>query len=281
MPSPDPTPHPSAPFQPERLLRALRQRPLVMDAAMGTRLMASGLDLDRDDASLWNLSNPDRVLGNHEADVLAGADVLVTNTFGANREWLSRFGRGEPFDLVAINRRAVELAKLAAGPERFVVGSLGPTILMNGPKPGGQIKALLVAGVDAFLLETFTFEAALRLLEVIRDRTVIPILVSLHTWPADIGEAAKSLRDAGADVVGVNCTESFSVLLDTVRKLRDAIDLPLLAKPSGGRPGGPSYSPDDFAVVLPELLECNVRLYGGCCGTTDAHVRAIRRSIGS
>src|SRR4051812_16772915 len=109
----------------DRLHHAMARGLLVLDAAMGTRLIARGLDLTGDDPTLWNLSHPDEVRELHGRDVAAGSDAVVTNTFGANRNWLARYGRAG--DVAAINRRAVGLARETVGPDRFVFGSIGPT----------------------------------------------------------------------------------------------------------------------------------------------------------
>src|SRR4051794_5009734 len=106
----------------DRFRASMARGLLVLDAAMGTRLIARGLDLSCDDPALWNLSHPEVARGLHALDVAAGSDAVVTNTFGANRSWLARYGRAG--DVAAMNRRAVELARQAAGPNRFVVGSI-------------------------------------------------------------------------------------------------------------------------------------------------------------
>ena len=136
---------------------------LVLDAAMGTRLIARGLDLSGDDPSLWNLSHPEVVRELHARDVAAGSDAVVTNTFGANRHWLARYGRAG--EVAAINRRAVELAREAAGPGRFVLGSIGPTASEVPGAAREQAEALAGSGVDALLFETHTLEQAERALE--------------------------------------------------------------------------------------------------------------------
>jgi methionine synthase I (cobalamin-dependent) len=115
----------------DRLFDALLARPLVLDAAMGTRLIDRGLDLRSEDPALWNLSNPDSIGSIHRADIAAGADAVVTNTFGANRVWLARYGREA--DVTAINRQAVAIARDAAGPDRFLLGSIGPTAARSKP----------------------------------------------------------------------------------------------------------------------------------------------------
>src|SRR5829696_8699488 len=108
----------SRPGRPDRFRAALARGPLLLDAAMGTRLMARGLDLAHDDPCLWNLDRPDEVLDIHRRDLRAGSDAVLTNTFGANRLSLRRLGRSD--QVAAINHRAVELARQAAGPDRLV-----------------------------------------------------------------------------------------------------------------------------------------------------------------
>ncbi len=116
-----------------RFVAAMHARPLLLDAGMGTRLMAGGLDCGRDDPSLWCLDHPHAVAKIHHADVAAGSDALFSNTFGANRFWLDRFGRAD--DVATLNRRAVELAREAAGADRFVIGSIGPSAADGGKEP--------------------------------------------------------------------------------------------------------------------------------------------------
>ncbi len=244
---------------------------------MGTRLIARGLTLDRDDPCLWNLSHPDDVLDIHRRDVAAGADALLTNTFGANRVWLARFGRAG--DVPAILRRAVALAREAAGPDRFVVGCLGPTAI-GDPAAYRDAAAVLVAeGVDALILETHTAEDARRGLERLRETFELPILVSIvGGWN---GENSDSFP-RGASAVGINC-EPLEVVIERLGTLRSAIggDLPFLSKPGGGLPGEPPTSPLAFAASVPALRASGVRLFGGCCGTTEAHVAALRSAIGT
>ena len=107
------------------------RRPLALDAGMGTRLVAAGLDLRRDDPALWCLSHPETVAAIHSRDLAGGARAVLSNTFGANRCWLARFGQAHRVEL--LNRRAVQLARTAPGPDRFVLGSVGPTA---GRDPG-------------------------------------------------------------------------------------------------------------------------------------------------
>ena len=231
---------------------------------MGTRLIARGLDLASDDPALWNLSRPEVVDAVHRLDIRAGSDALVTNTFGANRAWLARFAReGETRK---INQRAVAIAREAAGPARFLLGSIGPTA---ADRPGAyRDQADALTGVDALLLETHTVDRALVGLAEI-SRGGLPIIVSLFRW--DSPEDSARLIDAGANILGANCV-SPDVCRSMIGAIRGSVAIPLFAKPT-------DVSPRQIASDVPNLLRLGVRLIGGCCGTTEAHVAAIRSAL--
>ena len=214
----------------------------------------------------------------HQRDVAAGCRVLFTNTFGANRAWLAQFGRAD--DVEAINRAAVELARRAAGPAGFVVGDIGPTAAEEPGAAGRAGRGPDRAGVDALVLETFRLEPAIAALaELRRDAGTppVPLIVSLWQWPDAVEDAARRLVEAGAVVVGLNCRPA-------IERRRSpwcgASPRPsparILVKP-GVAPGDPGCgsTPAAFAAAVPALLEQNVRLIGGCCGTTEAHVAAL------
>ncbi len=247
---------------------------LVLDAAMGTRLIAMGLDLSDDDPALWNLSHPEAVRELHARDVAAGSDAVVTNTFGANRHWLTRYGRAG--DVAAINRRAVELARDAAGPGRFVFGSIGPTASGVSDASREQAEALAVSGVDALLFETHTRERAERALEQVGGTVSLPLMVCLLDWPPSPAEPARRLAVLGATALGANCQHGMEPALRLAEALHRVTDLPLIFKPGAGLPGEPPASPDSFAQAVHELESLGARLIGGCCGTTEAHVAALR-----
>ena len=257
-----------------RLADAVARGPVVLDAAIGTRLIALGLDLAHDDPAFWNVARPDAVRSLHTRDRAAGADGVVTNTFGANRVWLARWSRQEEAD--TINRRAVALARAAVGDAGLVFGSVGPTAACCADAVCEQASILADAGVDALLFETHDLGQAESSLRAIRSRLACSILVSLVAWPAPITDSARRLADLGADVLGANCQLGMAAALATMEALGAASPLPLLVKPSAGRPGEDAEPPAAFARAVPRLLECGVRLLGGCCGTTDAHVAALR-----
>jgi 5-methyltetrahydrofolate--homocysteine methyltransferase len=258
-PGPTAVPRPPVGREPARLLDATGGGPLVLDAGMGTRLLARGLDLRIDDPCLWNLDRPEHVLDVHRRDAAAGSRVLLTNTFGANRAWLARLGRRG--DLEAINRAGADLARRAAGPSGFVVGDIGASAADEPGAADEQAAVLIDAGVDAIILETFLLESALAAMRGLRPNmasSAVPRIVGLWRWPGAIEDAARRLVDAGADIIGINCRPAMSGALAVVRRL-----------------AGCDSTPAAFAAALPALVEYNVRLIGGCCGTSEAHVAAL------
>ena len=223
--------------------------PLVLDAAMGTRLIARGLDLSGDDPALWNLSHPDVVRELHARDVAAGSDAVVTNTFGANRRWLARYGRAG--EVAAINRRAVELAREAAGPGRFVFGSIGPTA-SESPRRllASRRRPWPIPASTPSSSRRITLEQAERALEQVGGTVSLPMLVCLLDWPRSPAEPARRLADLGAAALGANCQPGMEPALRLAEALHRATDLPLIFKPGAGLPGEPPASPESFARAV-------------------------------
>jgi methionine synthase I (cobalamin-dependent) len=237
------------------------------------------LRLEDDDPCLWNLTHPETVLAIHRRDVAAGADVLLSNTFGANRRALARLGRGTEDDLAAINQAAVALARRAAGPGRFVVGALGPTAA-DGGEVAAQAALLIAAGVDGLLFETHRLDQAEAALDQFGRAAcgpvAVPLLVSLVAWPDPPGAAVARLVALGAEAVGANCQDGMEAALMLAERLRTATALPLIVKPAAGRPGGPADGPQAFASAVGRLKALGPVLAGGCCGTTELHLAALR-----
>jgi methionine synthase I (cobalamin-dependent) len=243
---------------------------------MGTRLVAQGLNLADDDPARWVINGPLRVLKLHQNDAKAGAEVVLSNTFGANRVWLDRFGDGE--ETWIINQQAVGMARRSVGPDGFVLGSIGPTASGHPQALLEQAEILVECCVDALLLETHRLDQACSSLKLLRDLP-LPIVASLFAWPEPIEESARCLIDCGAAVIGANCLNGMAAALELARRLKDVTDHPLLMKPSAGLPGSVLETPESFAAAVPELIACGVRLIGGCCGTTEAHVAAMREAL--
>ena len=269
----------TGPARPEPLRLALRRGPLLLDAAMGTRLIARGLDLANDDPSLWNLDRPEAVAEVHRLDVLAGADAVTTNTFGANRTWLARYGRAG--DVEAINRAAVAIAREAAGPDRFVLGCIGPTA---EDRAGVEQAAILAeAGVDALILET-NAAAGGEPTQPGRGRTIPPglALPVILTFALVVDDDPMPVDPRGwwCDVaaIGWNCIPPARAVAFPDRS-RNRPDLPLVMQPSGPWVGsGPGVEPT--AELVARLVGRGVRLFGGCCGTTEADIAALRAALG-
>jgi homocysteine S-methyltransferase len=282
-------------------LDELDDRVLVCDGAMGTMLYSKGVFINRCFDAL-NLTQPDLVVEVHQAYVHAGANVVETNTFGANRIKLSTFGLADK--LHAINVRAVQIGRHAAREQAYVAGAIGPLGIRIEPWGktsieeaeeyfGEQVKALLEGGVDLFILETFRdlneIGAAMR---AVRSLCQLPIVAQMTTeedgnsldgTPPE--QFAPELERRGADVIGVNCSVGPGPMLETIERLSAVTDARLSAQPNGGKPrdveGRTIYlaSPEYFASYARRFIAHGVRLVGGCCGTTPEHIRQIAAAV--
>ncbi len=244
----------------------------LLDAALGTRLISRGLDPARDDPALWNLDHPEQVATIHRLDVDAGAEAILTNTFGANRVWLARFGRAR--DVVLINQAAAAIARQAAGVGRLVVGDLGPTA---GESIIEQAELLVAAGVDALALETFAADNALETLGHLMPRLSVPIVVSLTAWPAAASDLVHRFENLGATAIGLNCVP-ITVAVEVAARLRAVTTLPLFIKPAGAVPGRPDDDSAVFEAAARDLAAFAPIWLGGCCGSDERHIAAIRRA---
>jgi methionine synthase I (cobalamin-dependent)/5,10-methylenetetrahydrofolate reductase len=284
-------------------LDALNARVLVCDGAMGTMLYARGVFINRSFDAL-NLSQPDLVGDVHREYVRAGADVVETNTFGANRVKLAAFGLAD--QLHEINATGARIARQAARDRAFVAGAIGPLGIRIEPwgKTGvdeaeawfrEQAAALAEGGVDLFILETFRdvneICAALAAVRSVSDLPVVAQMTteedgnSLDGTPPE--EFAPALERCGATVIGVNCSVGPAPMLETVERLGRATERALAAQPNAGRPrdieGRNIYlcSPEYMASYARRFVQRGVRLVGGCCGTTPEHIRQIRHAVHS
>jgi homocysteine S-methyltransferase len=268
---------------------------------MGTLLYARGVFLNRCFDAL-NLQEPDMVSEVHEDYARAGADVLETNTFGANRIKLRGFGLAD--QLRAINVAGARLARAAARDRAWVAGAIGPLGVRIEPwgRMGAdeaetyfreQVEGLLEGGVDLFILETFRdlteLGAAIAAVKGACDRPVVAQMTieedgnTLDGTPPD--QFAPALERLGADVVGVNCSIGPAPMLETIERLAAATRLPLSAQPNAGRPrdieGRNIYlsSPEYMASYARRFVQRGVRLVGGCCGTTPEHIALIASAV--
>jgi homocysteine S-methyltransferase len=280
---------------------ALNERVLVCDGAMGTMLYAQGVFINRSFDSL-NLSDPERVLSVHRAYARAGADVVETNTFGANRIKLRAFGLADR--LHEINEAGARLAREATRGESYVAGAIGPLGLRLEPwgKMGReeahgffreQVQALVDGGVDLLILETFRDLNEVRAaIGAVRSVCGLPIVAqmtieddgnTLDGTPPE--QFAPSLQEAGADVIGLNCSIGPAHMLETLERMTEVTGAVLSAQPNAGRPrdveGRTIYltSPEYMASYARRFIERRVRLVGGCCGTTPEHIAHIKSAL--
>lgn len=283
--------------------KELDQRVLVCDGAMGTMLYARGIFLNRSFDEL-NLTQPDLVAEVHQAYVRAGADVLETNTFGANRVKLGAFGLADKVH--AINLQGARIARHAAREHAYVAGAIGPLGIRIEPwgRTGvddaeqifrEQAKALLEGGVDLFVLETFRdvneIGAAIKAVRSVCDLPIVAQMTTQEDGNSLDGVAPESfvpdLESRGADVVGLNCSVGPAAMLETLERMARVAHVKLSAQPNAGRPreieGRNLYlcSPDYMASYARRFINAGVRLVGGCCGTTPDHVRAIKAAVRS
>jgi len=284
-----------------RFLEAVRQRILIFDGAMGTMLQERGLAAGGCPEEM-NLQQPEVVTGIHGEYVAAGADIIEANTFGGSRSKLAHYGLEDR--VAEINRRGVELARAAAGPETFVAGSVGPTGRFMEPVGDAafhemteifaeQIAALAGAGADLINFETFLDIRELRA-AVIACRDVCRLPISAQMTFDDAGrtvlgtppEAAAVTLDAlQVDLLGSNCGLGFEGLFKILQAMRSVSSRPLIAQANAGLPvlknGATIFpaTPEDMTIYHSRLAELGVRVIGGCCGTTPQHIRAMREAL--
>jgi homocysteine S-methyltransferase len=284
-------------------LDALDDRVLICDGAMGTLLYAQGVFINRCFDQL-NLTDPQRVAAVHEDYVRAGADVIETNTFGANRIKLQAFGLAD--HISDINRAGAQLARQAAGQHVYVAGAMGPLGLRIEPwgkTAAGeavayfkeQAQALISGGVDLLILETFRdVNEIVAAIGAVKSISTLPIVAqmtiedegnSLDGTPPE--QFVPALQAAGADVIGINCSIGPAHMLEALERMAGLTRARLSAQPNAGRPrdieGRTLYltSPEYMASYARRFTAAGVRLVGGCCGTTPEHISQIKAAITS
>ncbi|MFN2216622.1 MAG: homocysteine S-methyltransferase family protein, partial [Anaerolineales bacterium] len=294
------------------LQNLLISRNLLSDGAMGTMLHGMGIDFDQCFDEL-NLTEQDMILKIHTGYLEAGSDIIQTNTFGANRFKLARHGLEDKVDV--INQQGVRIAQQAIEQMRekrdvFVAGDVGPLGVRIAPygriQPEQakvvfkeQLSALGNAGVDLFLLETFSdlfeirsaIEAAIEIRK--EQKRDFPIFASMTFTRDDrtlLGDdpskVAHELVEAGADVIGVNCSGGPAQLLRLIKNMRAAEpDAYLLVQPNAGWPeqvGGRIMYPADasyFGNYAQAFCRAGASIIGGCCGTTPDHILSMRKAL--
>jgi methionine synthase I (cobalamin-dependent) len=276
--------------------------PVVTDGAWGTQMQARGLGAG-ECPDAWNLDHPDRVEEVARAYVEAGSQIILTNTFGANRFGLAKHGLAER--TAEINRAGAEISCRAAAGRARVFASIGPSgvILMMGQTTEEQLhqafdeqaRALADGGADAIVVETMADPQEAKLAVAAARATGLPVVASMtfdsgkdrdRTMMGTTPEqAAEQLAEAGADVIGSNCGQGIEGYLPIAKRLRTATDRPLWMKANAGLPevvdGQTMWeqTPDGFASYVPALVEAGASFLGGCCGTGPEFIRAVKEKL--
>jgi methionine synthase / methylenetetrahydrofolate reductase(NADPH) len=282
---------------------------VLCDGAMGTSLYARGIFINRCYDEL-NLSQPELVRNVHEEYLQAGAEIIETNTFGANALRLQRYGFADK--VVEINRAGAEIARKAVNQradkqsgKAWVAGAIGPLGVHLEPLGktsleearaayAEQIRGLAEGGVDMLLIETVSAlnEAEQAILAARSVAPELPVLVMVTVDEDAIcldgsspETAAAKLTEWGADAIGCNCSVGPATVLTAVECMASATDLPLIAMPNAGMPravdGRNIYlcSPEYMASFARKLIKAGVQFVGGCCGTTPSHIRSMKSSL--
>jgi len=293
------------------LHEAARQRRLVADGAMGTALMAAGLE-SGGCGEFWNVAHPEKILDIQRRYAQAGADCLITNTFGGSRIMLKRHGHAD--QVKEINQAAVRIAREAfggGGRDGWVLGDIGPLGALLEPYGDlseaaaraaleEQAAALVDAGADAIIIETETSleetGLAIDAAKAAGARSVVASFAydlstdgSFYVTMMGVlpDRAALFMEERGADVAGLNCGTSMDMgaVAAVVRAYRAAVQLPTMGQPNAGNPalvnGKVVYrqTPAEMAVALPDVLEAGTNIIGSCCGSTYEHTAVIRRAV--
>lgn len=278
---------------------------LVLDGAWGTEMIKRGL-MPGECPELWNLNRPDDIRAIARAYRKAGADIILTNTFGGNYFKLKKVGVSS--QVKEINKRGVELSR-EVSEDSLVFASIGPTGQFL--KPLGaiaedemiscfseQVKAFVEGNADGVIIETMTdLNEAKCALRAVRENSNLPVAVSMTFDKGERGyatmmgitpeKAVVELEKAGADIAGANCGSGIENLVEIARIIRPVTTLPLWIKPNAGVPqlenGRTVYreTPEEMARFIPDLIKAGVNMVGGCCGTTPEHIRLIAKEVPS
>jgi len=301
------------------LKEKIKQGLFLLDGAMGTQLIAAGIEVGKCNDYL-NIESPDIVSNIHKAYLLAGSDAVLTNTFGANKIALGRHGLAE--EVEKINTAGAKIARKAAGEQKYVLGDIGPS--GDFLKPLGdlepkdlkdaftqQAKALLAGGVDGFIIETMTAldEMTIAIEAVKSVSGELPVFASFAfdrsggdyrtMMGVDIESAISKAVSLRVDAVGFNCgsatldeyvelAEKFVseiMALEKIRATSDERRVTIYAEPNAGKPelvdeeAVYKVSPEDFASAVEKIHALGVNIIGGCCGTTPEHIKAMAKKL--
>jgi 5-methyltetrahydrofolate--homocysteine methyltransferase len=280
----------------------IKDGPVLTDGSWGSLMMKQGLKPGVAPDS-WNLTDPDKVEDIARQYVDAGSRIILTNTFGANRFVLGKFGMEDK--AVEINKKGVEISRKAAGGKAFVFASIGPSgkllITKDVTEEGlmeafvEQAEALAAAGADAIVVETMMDLNEARIAAAAAKKTGLPVIACLvfdagknkdRTMIGNTPEqAVEVLTGIGVDGIGANCGQGIEGFIPICKRMRSATTLPLWMKPNAGSPeviGGQtvySTSATDFARHIPALIDAGANFIGGCCGTDREFIIEVKTAL--
>jgi 5-methyltetrahydrofolate--homocysteine methyltransferase len=295
------------------LRERIKQDLFLLDGAMGTELIAREIEVGKCNDYL-NIELPDVVSDIHRSYFEAGSDAVITNTFGANKYALRRLGFAE--EVVKINKSGAQIARSAAGKEKYVLGDIGPSGDFLEPLGAlnaedmkeafiRQANALFDGGVDGFIIETMTAieEAAVAIEAVKSISGDLPVFASMSFDKAgddfktmmgvDVNAAVEKIVSLGVDSVGFNCGSiSLEGYIELTEKFVSAVramsaNVIIFTEPNAGKPelvdnqAVYKVSPEDFAAAIEKIYTAGVNVVGGCCGTGPAHIRATAEKLKS
>ncbi len=292
------------------LKSALQSGIIICDGAMGTELQRRGLGRGVTPDS-WNITHPNEVKEVHSAYIQAGAQAILTNTFGANS---MRIPEDSEYTVQQLNHAAVKNARDCAGEDALVFGDIGPTGREDQLPPYGtqpeqvfydtfkeQAIALAEAGVDAIMVETMSSLAeAVIAARAVRENTDLPLISTMSfalppasrpddfrtPWGDALADIIENLTQAGAEILGSNCGDLVEEMPQLAAKMRELTDLPLIFETNAGRPRVDeeyrsiySLDPQGLAEIAFQIVEAGANIVGGCCGTTPDHITAIKNRL--
>jgi 5-methyltetrahydrofolate--homocysteine methyltransferase len=283
-------------------MRSLRERladgVLIGDGAWGSLLAERGLPAGAAPEQ-WTLEHPEVIAGVARAYIEAGAEIVTTNTFGGSPMRLAQHHLERDFE--RINREAVAIVRAAAGDRAYVSASIGPTGKLLAPLGDSdpdevmrgfaeQARILVDSGADLLCIETMAdlreAEIAVRAARSVSADIPIMATMTFDITPrgpftymgVSVPQAASALSAAGADIIGANCGAGAEEMVAVANAFLACAGVPIAVQPNAGLPGH-TVAPDDFARTLAPLAGRGIRIIGGCCGTTPAHIASLRKSL--
>ncbi len=280
----------------------VKNGPVVTDGSWGTQMQKRGLKRGQSPDS-WNLSHADQVRAVAEQYINAGSQIILTNTFGASRLSLANFRLGD--QAIEINMAGVRISKEAAADRAYVFASIGPTGRMLITRETTeeelqnvfeeQANAQARAGADGIIIETMIDIDEARIAAMAAKQTGLPVIVSMvydsgedkdRTMMGNSPEeVVAEISKIGVDGFGANCGQGIEAFLPICRRMRQATDLPIWIKPNAGLPevvdDGVVFrtTPREFVQYVPDLIQAGANFIGGCCGTDQEFVKAIRQTV--